>query len=667
MKIQKLLELDNIASKLDKDELEKIGRDVVEGYESDLQSREPWEKDIQKWTELALQISKEKTYPWPKASNVKYPLLATAAMQFAARAYPSLVPSDGKIVKVAIVGYDPQGEKTDRAERLGKHMSYQVMNEMDDWEEDMDKLLLSLPIVGTIFKKTYWNSAKQKNHSCLVFPKNLVVNYWAKSLEDAERKTEWFELSPRKIKEKQLLGIYRDDVDLATATSHAFPEDKIKDVTQRVSKDDETTPYLILEQHTYLDLDKDGYSEPYIVTVEYTSRSVLRIVARFTADDVKQNDKDQVISIEPLEFYTKYSFIPNPDGGFYDIGFGRLLGTINASVDTIINQLIDAGTLSNLQAGFLGKGLRIKMGESKFQPGEWKTVNATGDDLKKQILPLPVNPPSEVLMNLLQYLVQSGRDLASVAEIFVGKMPGQNTPATTTMASIEQGMKVFTAVYKRIYRSLTKEFRKLYKLNRQYLDPKEYIAALDVEIQQSDYLGDENDVVPGADPAAVSNQEKQQKAQVLLQAMGLGTLNVMEVTKYLLAAHEIPALEKFLQEPQPQPDPKIEEMKMKAQIEQQKAQSKMQLDQIKMQITMAEGEQKLKLEQQLNEMELKFKYMEHALEAQMAASKASQDMQIAGADHAANMIRTQQSHMQQMEIQKEQAKNKPTPKGKDTK
>lgn len=667
MKIQKLLELDNIASKLDKDELEKIGRDVVEGYESDLQSREPWEKDIQKWTELALQISKEKTYPWPKASNVKYPLLATAAMQFAARAYPSLVPSDGKIVKVAIVGYDPQGEKTDRAERLGKHMSYQVMNEMDDWEEDMDKLLLSLPIVGTIFKKTYWNSAKQKNHSCLVFPKNLVVNYWAKSLEDAERKTEWFELSPRKIKEKQLLGIYRDDVDLATATSHAFPEDKIKDVTQRVSKDDETTPYLILEQHTYLDLDKDGYSEPYIVTVEYTSRSVLRIVARFTADDVKQNDKDQVISIEPLEFYTKYSFIPNPDGGFYDIGFGRLLGTINASVDTIINQLIDAGTLSNLQAGFLGKGLRIKMGESKFQPGEWKTVNATGDDLKKQILPLPVNPPSEVLMNLLQYLVQSGRDLASVAEIFVGKMPGQNTPATTTMASIEQGMKVFTAVYKRIYRSLTKEFRKLYKLNRQYLDPKEYIAALDVEIQQSDYLGDENDVVPGADPAAVSNQEKQQKAQVLLQAMGLGTLNVMEVTKYLLAAHEIPALEKFLQEPQPQPDPKIEEMKMKAQIEQQKAQSKMQLDQIKMQITMAEGEQKLKLEQQLNEMELKFKYMEHALEAQMAASKASQDMQIAGADHAANMIRTQQSHTQQMEIQKEQAKNKPTPKGKDTK
>jgi len=667
MKIQKLLELDNIASKLDKDELEKIGRDVVEGYESDLQSREPWEKDIQKWTELALQISKEKTYPWPKASNVKYPLLATAAMQFAARAYPSLVPSDGKIVKVAIVGYDPQGEKTDRAERLGKHMSYQVMNEMDDWEEDMDKLLLSLPIVGTIFKKTYWNSAKQKNHSCLVFPKNLVVNYWAKSLEDAERKTEWFELSPRKIKEKQLLGIYRDDVDLATATSHAFPEDKIKDVTQRVSKDDETTPYLILEQHTYLDLDKDGYSEPYIVTVEYTSRSVLRIVARFTADDVKQNDKDQVISIEPLEFYTKYSFIPNPDGGFYDIGFGRLLGTINASVDTIINQLIDAGTLSNLQAGFLGKGLRIKMGESKFQPGEWKTVNATGDDLKKQILPLPVNPPSEVLMNLLQYLVQSGRDLASVAEIFVGKMPGQNTPATTTMASIEQGMKVFTAVYKRIYRSLTKEFRKLYKLNRQYLDPKEYIAALDVEIQQSDYLGDENDVVPGADPAAVSNQEKQQKAQVLLQAMGLGTLNVMEVTKYLLAAHEIPALEKFLQEPQPQPDPKMEEMKMKAQIEQQKAQSKMQLDQIKMQITMAEGEQKLKLEQQLNEMELKFKYMEHALEAQMAASKASQDMQIAGADHAANMIRTQQSHTQQMEIQKEQAKNKPTPKGKDTK
>ena len=146
--------------------------------------------------------------------------------------------------------------------------------------------------------------------------------------------------------------------------------------------------------------------------------------------------------------------------GFYDLGFGRLLGPLNNSANTIINQLVDAGSLSNLQSGFIGKGLRIKMGETKFVPGEWKAVNATGDDIKKQIFALPVREPSDVLFKLLDLLLKSGKELASVAEIFVGKMPGQNTPATTTMATIEQGMKVFTSVYKRVYRSLASEFKK---------------------------------------------------------------------------------------------------------------------------------------------------------------------------------------------------------------
>jgi len=669
MKLQNILESINIAEDLDEDQLIKIGKQVCEGFDIDDASRAPWLKDVDKWTELALQISKTKTYPWAGASNVKYPLLATASMQFAARAYPSLVPSDGKVVKCQVVGSDLDGQKAMRAERISKHMSYQLMNEMEDWEEDMDKLLLGLPIIGTMFKKTYWDAQKQVNCSKLIYPKYFVVNYSARSLEDAERKTEILQgMYPRKVKEKQLQGIYRD-VELPEPSDTFDIKDTSKSVTQTFAdgEDDGTVPYQILEQHTYLDLDDDGYPEPYVVTVEYSSRKVLRIVACFDANGVSVNEDGKIIRIEPVQYYTKFSFVPNPDGGFYDIGFGRLLGTINASVDTIINQLIDAGSLSNLQAGFIGKGLRIKMGESKFSPGEWKAVNATGDDLKKQILPLPVNPPNPVLLQLLQYLVQSGKELASVAEIMVGKMPGQNTPATTTMATIEQGMKVFTAVYKRIFRSLAKEFKKLYKLNAQYLNPENVVAVLDEPIQQSDYFGDPNDLIPAADPAAVTQQEKQAKAQMLLQLIGLGTLDPMKVTAYVLEAHEIPQKEEFMTQPQQGPSPeqqaaqqeaqmKQQEMQMKAQIDQQKAQAKIQADAIKLQMEVASEQEKQALERKAREQNLKFKLIEHAMQGHLAASQ-----------HQQALHQSDEQHRSKLYQQYQQAQQKSKPKSKETK
>ena len=175
MKLQKILESSNLAADLSDDKLIEIGNDVVIGYETDLESRKPWEKDLKNWTELALQVASDKTFPWPNAANIKYPLLATAAMQFAARAYPTLIPSNGKVVKCKVIGSDPTGEKSMRAFRVSTHMSYQVMEQMDGWEEDMDKLLIALPISGTCFKKTYWDSSKQQNCSKLVLPKSLVV------------------------------------------------------------------------------------------------------------------------------------------------------------------------------------------------------------------------------------------------------------------------------------------------------------------------------------------------------------------------------------------------------------------------------------------------------------------------------------------------------------
>jgi len=668
MKLDKILESRNIAEDLDEDQLITIGGQVSTGYNSDLESRRPWEEDLKNWTELALQVSSQKTFPWPNAANIKFPLLATAAMQFAARAYPTLVPSNGKLVKCRVVGSDPDGQKSARAQRVSTHMSYQIMDQMSDWEEDMDKLLIALPIAGTCFKKTYWDAHKQRNCSKLVLPKSLVVNYDCRNIEDAERITEVVHLTKRSVKERQNQGVFLD-IDLGDPQGD--PDNKTTSVNQafqRAGDDDETTPYVFLEQHTYLDLDDDGYPEPYIVTVEEASKKVLRIVARFNEEGVMVNDKSKILSINAIQYYTKYGFIPNPDGGFYDIGFGRLLGPLNNSANTIINQLVDAGSLSNLQAGFIGKGLRIKMGEARFQPGEWKAVNAVGDDLKKQIFPLPVREPSQVLFNLLDLLLKSGKELASVAEIFVGKMPGQNTPATTTMASIEQGMKVFTAVYKRVYRALQSEFRKIYRLNREYMNPEETISVLDEPVQQEDYRGPEDDIIPGADPTAVSSQEKQAKVQALMQILQLGTLDPMAITQLYLEAHEIAEPQKYMKQPSPPPpDPKAEALKMKAQIDAQKAQSDMQMAGAKLQMEGAAKEQELAMKARMIDMDLKAKQLEAGLkgqEAQLRMRQSNQEHQSKlvqqHQQNQVSLITQAQSHAQKMQQQKQISKEKVT-------
>lgn len=639
--IEKILETTNVAELLNEEDLKIISSKVREGYDRDLDSRKPWEEDLTKWSKLAMQVSEERTYPWPNAANIKYPLLSTAAMQFAARAYPTLVPSDGKVVKCQVIGKDPTGEKTNRAERVSTHMSYQVMHQMCGWEEDMDKLLLALPIAGTAFKKTYWDAGKQQNVSKLIFPKLLVVNYYAKSLEDAERLTEIVYLSKRQVKERQNKKIYLD-VELPDPSSK-IDEDETH---QRYSSvDDDTAPYTILEQHTYLDLDDDGYAEPYIVTMDYDSETILRVVPRYNSDMVMVDEKNKVISIVSKHYYTKYSFIPNPDGGFYDIGFGRLLGPLNEAANTLINQLTDAGSLSNLQAGFIGKGLRIRMGETRFSPGEWKAVNAVGDDLKKQIFPMPVREPSEVLFKLLDLLLKSGKELASVAEIFVGKMPGQNTPATTTMATIEQGMKVFTAVYKRVYRSLTSEFKKIYLLNREYMNPEEYISILDDNAQQQDYEASEDDIIPGADPTAVSTQEKQAKVKSLLELLQLGTIDPMAVTKMYLEAHDIPNPEQMMKQPSPPPpDPKMEAMRAKAQLDQQKAQTDMAIAQQKAQMEGKSKEQEMAIKQQLAATTLRMKQMEALLTSRKAQAELAANSQT----HQQQLVHTQQKGQQDL-------------------
>jgi chaperonin GroES len=657
-----LIESVNIAEDMDDDELTQIGREAKEGYEADCHSRESWEKSVDEWTKLAKQVVEKKTFPWPGASNVKYPLLSTAAMQFAARAYPSLIPSDGRLVKSRIIGKDLDGTKTKTAEAVSAFMSYQLLNEMEGWEEEMDRLLIMLPVVGTMFKKTYWDSLKQVNCSKIILPKNLVVNYWAKSLREAERISEVLEINPRILKERQQSGLWLDKIELGDPSLAEALEHTDDTPTQA----DSTTPYIFIEQHTYLDLDKDGYKEPYIVTFHKATSKVFRITARYDDKTTFYTEEDKLAKIEPIQYYTKFGFVPNPDGGFYDIGFGLLLGPINESVNTLINQLVDAGTLNNLQNGFIGKGLRLKMGETRFTPGEWKVVNSTGDDLKKQIVPMPSKEPSKVLFELMGALITSGKELASVAEIFVGKMPGQNTPATTTMASIEQGMKVFTAVYKRIYRSLGEEFSKLYRLNELYTNPNTYVEIVDTEVGPEDFKGDSHRIFPGADPTAVSQSEKLMKAQGLMEMMAQGVpLDPLKVMMRVLEAQEQPNWQELIppqimesgQLPE-KPDPKMQEMQMKGQLEQQKTQAQIQALAQKSEIEKSSAQAKLAMEAQSHAQE-----MQHKQEtAQIDAAVATHKQRIFSAEKANEMMQTtrqsEEAHQQNLRHTAEQSKAK---------
>lgn len=633
----------NLARNKNKDTLKKIGEEVIVGFENDYKSVEPWLLANNRWIKMALLIREEKTFPWSNASNAKFPLLATAAMQFSARAYPSLIPADGKIVKAKVLGPDLTEEKSKRAKRIADHMSYHIMHRSPDWESEMDKLLYMEAISGVAFKKTYLDPVLGVVVSKVLYPDDLIVNYWAKSLDDAYRKTEVMYLTHNEylemVRSKQFL-----DLDLLPpeAPDPKIGEGEKQDGPLPPTTPDAATPHVFLAQHTFYDLDGDDYAEPLVIIVHKKTKKVARIIARYTSEGIHMDESGKkLIKIDPVEYFTGFTFIPSPDGSIYGQGLGSLLGNINEAVNSLLNQLIDAGTLNNLQSGFIGKGLRIKMGKVGLAPGEWRVVNATGDDLSKSIFPLPSKEPSAVLFQLLNLLVQSGHQLASVAEIMVGKMPGQNTPATTTQETVDQAMKVFTAVYKRNFKALASEFKKIYNIFRMNESVVEYDAKkLELPLTPSDYDGPDDDVIPSADPTGDSVTVRMAKLQQVGQALQFGTINVMEFTKRILDVNEIPNPQALLQQPPPPPpDPAMMKAQADMQAKQQEAGLKQQMMQMEMQVKAME----LQMKQREGEMKLQMEQAKMALEEmkmQLEGKKAQQQMQI---DSAKGMMDLQQT------------------------
>lgn len=618
-----------------KDQLEDVAETVLAGIEADIVSRQDWMDKNQEWLKLALLIRENKSFPWPKASNVKYPLIATAAMQFSARAYPALVPSDGKIVKARVTGADPQGIFEQKALRVAIHMSYQVSCEIPHWEENMDKLLMTMAVSGICFKKTWYDSLCQVPRSEILYPEDLIINYYAKCMEQAYRKTEIIYLNRNEIytkvnNDEEFLDVELGDPNVDQAT----PEKEAVTVDLTPPPVDDSTPHKFYSCHTYYDLDDDGYEEPYIITIHPASKQVVRIIARWDSDGITKNQKGKVIYVKPVEYFTDFPFIPNADGSIYAMGFGMLMGPLNEAVNTLVNQLIDAGTLNTLSGGFIGKNLRIKMGQLKIQPGEWKVVNAGGEEMQKSFYPIPTKEPSSILYQLLQFLITAGNQLASIAEIFVGKMPGQNTPATTTQETIQQGMAVFTAIYKRVYRSLEKEFKKLHRLNR--ITPgilQEEMLYTGHQLQQSDYVGTDHMVIPGADPTGDSATIRQQKIQQVGQLLSLGTIDPMVLTQKTLESLEIPNPQEWLAQPQPPaPDPKMQTEQLKQQGIAQKQQGDMQAQEQKMQIKQEEADLKarerqetLQYEEQMNALKLAGQAHSDRLDQVAATTKANHE------------------------------------------
>lgn len=592
----------NLARDIDQQTLDTIGALVCREYQIDDLSRAEWKDEAEKGMKFALQKSEEKQYPWPKASSIIYPMITTAALQFAARTYPALI-NNRNVVKGTVWGSDkgtpatdtgkpdgkpqmhpdgspvwlsPPGSKRLRADRIGGHMSWQLLEEMEDWEPQTDQLLHHIPIIGGAARKTFRDPSKRMNYSLFVDLRKLTWNYNAPSFDGAPRHTEELSIYPNEIETYERADMF---LPLQYGPGGEGGADG-----QAVGQDgDEDAPHIFLEQHRRYDLDGDGYAEPYIVTVHKRSTKVVRIVARYDEDgihmakedgeeDESEDDDEEVMRIDAVPFYTLIPFLPNIEGGSYPMGFGHLLRSLNEGVNTTLNQMFDAGHLQNAGGGFVSDQLSIASGTVGFQVGKYVRVGSKGQSIRDSVFPLPFPGPSAVLFQLLGTLVSAGKEVASIQDILTGEATNANTPATTVLALIEQGMKLYTAIHKRVYRAFKSEFDKLYRLNRLYLTENQQYKVGDewMEITPDDYrLG--GGVEPIADPSMVTDMQRLGRAQLLMGFKGDPDINQKEIKRRLFDAANLDRIDELFAPPPSQMQQQMQQLTITMAMEKEKA------------------------------------------------------------------------------------------------
>jgi len=499
----------NLAEKIDEQELKKIGAQLVTEVNYDRTSREDWVQGYVKGLDLLGFKYQSLTRPFIGASGVTHPLLAESVTQFQAQAIKELLPSSGP-VRTEVIGAETE-EKIQQAQRVKDFMNYMLMDKMEEYTPDFDQMLFYLPLAGSAFKKIYYDELMQRAVSKFVPAEDLVVPYNATDLQDAQRITQVVKMNLNELKKMQMSGMYLD-IDLPKPYySQNDAKDKVNEL-EGISPTPETAEdmYNIIEVHTYLDL--PGYEEegnikvPYIVTIDEDSQQVLSIYRNYNPDDPIKKRKN---------YFVHFKFLPGL--GFYGFGLIHMIGGLSRTATSALRQLLDAGTLSNLPAGFKSRGMRIRDDSEPLQPGEFRDVDAPGGNIRDQFQLLPFKEPSATLFNLLNYCVESGKRFASIADMQVGDM-SQQAPVGTTMALLERGSKVMSAIHKRCYYAMKQEFKILAQVFADYLPPEYpydvYGGERTIKAQDFDQRVD---VIPVADPDIFSMTQRIQVAQAELQ------------------------------------------------------------------------------------------------------------------------------------------------------
>jgi len=506
---------DNLAELLPDDVLEPIGMEMAQNYMDYKTSRKEWEQGYIQGLDLLGFKYENRTEPFQGASGATHPVMAEAVTQFQAQAYKELLPSDGP-VRTQIIG-TKNAATEQQATRVKDFMNYLIMDQMKEYEAEFDSMLFHLPLAGSTFKKVYYDVNMGRAVSKFVPADELIVPYTATSLDDAEAIIHTVKISENELRKQQVSGFYRD-VELGppgTDTNNELAK-KERDLEGSKKTGRNEPVYTLLECHVNLDL--EGFEEvgadgqptgiklPYIVTVEEGNRKVLSIRRNYAPDDLKKNK---------IQYFVHFKFLPGL--GFYGFGLIHMIGGLSRTATAALRQLLDAGTLSNLPAGFKQRGVRVRDEASPIQPGEFKDVDAPGGSLRDAFFPLPYKEPSQTLLNLLGIVVNAGQRFAAIADMQVGD-GNQAAAVGTTIALLERGSRVMSAIHKRCYAAMKKEFKLLATVVSQYLPP-EYpydVVGGARNIKQADF-DDRVDVIPVADPNIFSMSQRITLAQTQLQ------------------------------------------------------------------------------------------------------------------------------------------------------
>jgi hypothetical protein len=548
----------NLAELLPDDVLDPLGSKMYENYMDYKNSRKDWERTYTQGLELLGFNYDDRTEPFKGASGATHPVLAEAVTQFQALAYKELLPAEGP-VRTQIIGM-PTPDKEAQSQRVKQFMNYQIMSEMPEYEAEFDQMLFYLPLAGSSFKKVYYDEIMQRAVSKFVPADDIVVPYTATSLDDCESIIHRVRMSENELRKQQVAGFYRD-IEINPSYMQETSSEKAERELDGTSKGRDQRMYTLLECH--VDLDLEGFEDvrpdgeptgikiPYVVTVEEGTRKVLSIRRNYEIGDAQKNK---------INYFVHFKFLPGL--GFYGFGLTHMIGGLSRTATAALRQLLDAGTLSNLPAGFKMRGIKMRDEAQSIQPGEFRDVDAPGGNLKDAFMTLPFKEPSQTLLQLMGVVVQAGQRFASIADLQVGD-GNQQAAVGTTVAMLERGSRVMSSIHKRMYAAMKKEFTILARVFKLYLPP---VYPYDViggqnQIKQTDF-DDRVDILPVADPNIFSQTQRISLAQTEMQlaASNPQIHNQYEVYRNMYEALGVKDIDLILRKPeQPMPkDPALE-------------------------------------------------------------------------------------------------------------